>query len=181
MSLVLLLRLDQRNAQLTHGGACRAQGISTHFFRALFMQMVPGRKFGRFVQFLSPPLEGVFSFCAVSQLAELKMNHFSYWVRSQPDWWLTFKSEDTTAGWRAAARREDYLQDALTLLGPTDNIENAMDPRGPRYALHVLMAAPVLTEGQIDWVVDELSDFAARRVSWDDVQVSSCSHPFHSA
>ncbi len=100
------------------------------------------------------------------------MNYFSYWVRSQPDWWLTFKNEDTTAGWRATARRENYLQDALTLLGPTDNVENAMDPRGPRYALLVLMAAPVLTEGQIDWVLDELSDFAARRVSRDDVQVS---------
>ena len=138
--------------------------------------MVPERKFGRSVQFSSPPLKQEFLFCAVSQLAELKMNQFSYWVRSQPDWWLTFKkNEDTTAGWRAAARREDYLQDALTLLGPTDN---AMDPRGPRHALHVLMAAPVLTEGQIDWVLDELSDFATRRVSWDEVQVSSCSRPF---
>ena len=100
------------------------------------------------------------------------MNYFSYWVRSQPDWWLTFKSEDATARWRATARREDYLQDALTLLGATDNVENSMDPRGPRYTLHVLMAAPVLTEGQIDWMLDELSDFAARRVSRDDVQVS---------
>ena len=100
------------------------------------------------------------------------MNQFSYWVRSQPDWWLLIKNEDTIAGWRATARREDYLQDALTLLGPTDNVENSMEPRGPRYALYVLMAAPVLTEGQIDWVLDELSDFAARRVSWDDVQVS---------
>ena len=136
------------------------------------MPMVPERKFGRSVQFLSPPLEQVFSFCAFSQLAELKMNQFSYWVRSQPDWWLSIKNEDTTAGWRATARREDYLQDALTLLGPTDNVENSMEPRGPRYALYVLMAAPVLTEGQIDWVLDELSDFAARRVSWDDVQVS---------
>lgn len=103
------------------------------------------------------------------------MNYFSYWIRSQPEWWLTFKNEDTTAGWRATARREDYLQDAMTLLGPSDNIENAMEPRGPRYALHVLMAAPVLTENQIDWVFDELSDLAARRVPRDHVQVSpSC-------
>ena len=100
------------------------------------------------------------------------MNSFSYWIRSQPEWWLAFKNEDTTAGWRATARREDYLQDAVTLLGPKDDIENAMEPRGPRYALHVLMAAPVLTENQIDWVFDELSDFAARRVPRDHVQVS---------
>ena len=111
-------------------------------------------------------------FRVILQLAELKMNYFSYWIRSQPEWWLTFKNEDTTAAWRATARREDYLQDAVTLLGPTDNIENALEPRGPRYALHVLMAAPVLTEYQIDWVLAELSDFAARRVPWAHVQVS---------
>lgn len=101
------------------------------------------------------------------------MNYFSYWIRSQPDWWLNYKNESTRARWRAVARREDYLQDALTLLGPTDNIENAMDPRGPRYALHVLMAAPILMEGQIDWMLDELADFAARRVPRDHIQVSS--------
>jgi hypothetical protein len=101
------------------------------------------------------------------------MNYFSYWIRSQPDWWLTFKDDDTNVGWRATARRENYLQDALTLLGPADNIENAMDPRGPRYALHILMAAPVLTEDQVDWVLDELSDFATRREPREDVQVSS--------
>ena len=137
------------------------------------MPMVPERRFVRSVPFLSAPLERTVSFCAVPQLAELKMNHFSYWIRSQPDWWLTLKNEATTVGWRATARREDYLQDALTLLGPIDNIENAMDPRGPRYVLYVLMAAPVLTEDQIDWVLDELSDFATRRVPRDDVQVSS--------
>jgi hypothetical protein len=112
-------------------------------------------------------------FHVVLQLTELKMNYFSYWIRSQPDWWLDYKNKGTAAGWRATARREDYLQGALTLLSPTDNIESAMDPRGPRYALHVLMAAPVLTERQIDWVLDELPDFAARRVPRDHVQVSS--------
>lgn len=111
------------------------------------------------------------------------MNYFSYWIRSQPDWWLAFKNEDTTAGWRATARREDYLHDALALLGPTDNIENAMDPLQPHYALHVLMAAPVLSKGQIDWVLDELPDFAVRRVPRDHVQVSSScvDNPLNSA
>jgi hypothetical protein len=107
------------------------------------------------------------------QLAELKMNYFSYWIRSQADWWLNHQDEGTTAGWRATARREDYLQDALALLGYKNSIEDPMDPRGPRYALHVLMAAPHLMEAQIDWVLDELSDIAARRVSQDHIQVSS--------
>jgi hypothetical protein len=139
-----------------------------------------GDSYSPFSSLIAPLERNVLSLRRPSQLAELKMNYFSYWIRSQPDWWLAFKNEDT------AVRMEGHRTARGLPPGRTDSTrtsgqyrERYGSPGTPlRFARSHGRSCP-FTEGQIDWVLDELSDFAARRVPRDHVQVSSsCVDPF---
>jgi len=89
----------------------------------------------------------------VRTLVELKMNRLSYYIRSLPHWCTLLNNPDTLGDWRTLARAQGFL--------PHDSDDEDMI---------ALRLAPVLTEYQISWVLDELSYYARRRGS-NDCQV----------
>ncbi|KAG8807531.1 hypothetical protein FRC17_004422, partial [Serendipita sp. 399] len=78
------------------------------------------------------------------------MSRLSYYIRSNPSWWLHLNDPTYLATWQNVGLTDGYLRSR-----EMDIFEDSDD-------LYVLMNAPPLTERQIRWVLSELSSYAAQ-------------------